>query len=84
MDQHSAIALIDVAFDACNCGVAFNFLSNQSGRSPSEEDIHPATRFDTPVMLSHAFNLTPFVEFTQKYLAGHDATIILRKKEFSQ
>lgn len=84
MVQNNAVALIDAAFDACTCGVAFNFLSNQSGRHPSDEDLLPASRFDTPILLSHACTLTPHVEFTQKYLAGHDATIILRKQELPQ
>jgi SAM-dependent methyltransferase len=84
MEQGNAIELIEAAFSACTCGVAFNFLSNQSGRSPSDEDLHPATRFDTPALLSHAFSLTPLVDFTQTYLTGHDATIILRKQELPQ
>jgi len=84
MQEHKAIELIDGAFAACNRGVAFNFLSDQCGRSPSEEDLHPASRFDTNALLAHAFQLTPYVEFTQTYLAGHDATIILRKQELPQ
>ena len=84
MQERSAIELIDGAFAACDQGVAFNFLSDQCGRSPSEEDLHPASRFNTNALLAHAFQLTPFVDFTQTYLAGHDATIIIRKRELPQ
>jgi hypothetical protein len=84
MQERNAIELIDGAFAACALGVAFNFLSDQCGRSPSKEDLHPANRFNTNAVLAHAFTLTPFVEFTQTYLAGHDATIILRKQELPQ
>ena len=84
MEEHKAVAIIDAAFDASACGVAFNFLSDQCGRTPSEEVLHPASRFNTNGLLAHAFQLTPFVEFTQTYLAGHDATIVLRKQELPQ
>lgn len=84
MQEPKAIELIDEAFAACGRGVAFNFLSNQCGRSPSQEDLQPASRFNTNDLLAHAFQLTPFVDFTQTYLAGHDATIILRKQELPQ
>jgi hypothetical protein len=84
MVQEEALALIHSAFTSCREGVAFNFLSNQSWRDPSSEDLSPASRFDTLEVLRFAFTLTPLVFFTQTYLEGHDATIILRKKEVSQ
>ncbi len=80
MQEKMAIKLIDDAFDASLKGVAFNFLSNQSGRDPKSEDLTPATRFDTHAWLKHAFERTPNVDFSQSYLHGHDATIVLHKK----
>jgi|TARA_B100000959_G_scaffold286175_1_gene363682 SAM-dependent methyltransferase len=84
MTQERAMELILRAFDTCTLGVAFNFLSNQSWRNPKNEDLTPASRFDTLEFLRFAFSLTPLVSFNQMYLQGHDATIILRKKEVSQ
>jgi SAM-dependent methyltransferase len=84
MLQTDALTLIEQAFKACTVGVAFNFLSNQSWREPASEDLTPASRFDTLEVLRFAFTLTPLVFFTQSYLEGHDATIIIRKQEVSQ
>lgn len=84
MVQSDALTLIEQAFNASTVGVAFNFLSNQSWREPASEDLTPASRFDTLEVLRFAFALTPVVSFTQSYLEGHDATIILRKREVSQ
>jgi SAM-dependent methyltransferase len=84
MVQPDAMALIQQAFHASRVGVAFNFLSNQSWRDPSSEDLAPASRFDTLEVLRFAFTLTPLIFFTQTYLEGHDATIVLRKQEVSQ
>jgi SAM-dependent methyltransferase len=84
MTQEEALTLIQRAFNLCTVGVAFNFLSNQSWRDPTSEDLSPASRFDTLEVLGFAFTLTPLVSFTQSYLEGHDATIILRKQEVSQ
>ena len=43
------------------------------------EDLKPASRFETQEMLQQAFQLTRNVTFDQSYLDGHDATIILKK-----
>ncbi len=79
LTQESALALIEKAYEACTIGVAFNFLSNQSWRDPNTEDLYPASRFDTIEVLRFACSLTPLVSFTQMYLLGHDATVILRR-----
>ncbi len=79
MNETTALQLIDTAFNVCRKGVAFNFLSNKSGRDPKNEDLQPASRFDTVAMLDFALSMTPCVDFTQSYLNGHDATIILKK-----
>ncbi|MEE2912652.1 MAG: methyltransferase domain-containing protein [Planctomycetota bacterium] len=89
MAEKKAIELINSSFVASNYGVAFNFLSNQyrptykdkCNLDSATEDLYPASRFNTTALLEYAFSLTPFVEFTQAYLDGHDATIILRKKK---
>ena len=84
MNQEDALILITHAFHSCRVGVAFNFLSNQSWRDRTSEDLAPASRFDTLEILRFAFTLTPLVSFTQSYLEGHDATIILQKQEVPQ
>ncbi len=79
MDEKIAMKVIESAFRACNLGVAFNFLSDQSGRDPKEEDLTPASRFNTLEWINFSLNLSPKVNFTQSYLDGHDATVIIFK-----
>ena len=79
MEQEQAMAIVRDSFQAAESGVAFNFLSNQCGRDPESENLYPARRFDTIQMLQMAFELTPRIEFTQSYLDGHDATIVMFK-----
>jgi 2-polyprenyl-3-methyl-5-hydroxy-6-metoxy-1,4-benzoquinol methylase len=79
MSEQTAMQLIDAAFSGCKKGVAFNFLSNKSGRDPRKEDLQPASRFNTMALLEFALSKTPCVDFTQTYLNGHDATIVLKK-----
>lgn len=79
MDQAQATSIVRDSFHAAARGVAFNFLSNQSGRDPDSENLYPARRFDTTQMLDMVFELTPRIEFTQSYLDGHDATIVMLK-----
>jgi len=79
MDEELAIKVIDSLFDNCSVGLAFNFLSNQSGRDPNTESLKPASRFNTIDFLRFAMQKTPLVSFTQTYMAGHDATIVMRK-----
>jgi len=79
MDEIVAMELIDSSFEECKKGVAFNFLSDRSGRNPETEDLTPASRFNTVAWIDHALLLSTNVDFTQSYLDGHDATIILKK-----
>ena len=79
MEQEQATSIIRDSFHVAARGVAFNFLSNQSGRDPKSENLYPARRFDTTQMLKMAFGLTPRIDFTQSYLDGHDATIVMFK-----
>ena len=84
MKQSDALNLVSHTFNTCNMGVAFNFLSNQSWRDSANDDLRPASRFDTLEILKTSFSLTPLVTFTQTYLDGHDGTIVLRKHKFPQ
>ena len=79
MKESVAMSLIETAFSHANRGIACNFLSNQSGRDPKTEDLSPASRFDTLTWISKALQLSPKVQFSQSYLDGHDATLIIKK-----
>ncbi len=79
MNEEVAMTLIDRSYEACKTGVAFNFLSNRSGRAPEGEDLTPASRFSTTAWIDNSLFLSTNVDFTQSYLDGHDATIIIRK-----
>ena len=78
MDQDEARRLVGAAFHAANQGVIFNFLSDRAHEQWLQRDTGPARRFDTVAWLDWSFGLTPRVTFTQDYLNGHDATIMLR------
>ena len=78
MPQSVAMELVSNAFEASTTGIAYNFLSNQC-KPNLNEDLKPASRFETQEMLQQAFQLTRNVTFDQSYLDGHDATIILKK-----
>ncbi len=79
MDEEVAMDLIGVAFEACGKGVGFNFLSDRSNRIKNNEDLFPASRFSTLAWIDNALYLSPNVDFTQSYLGGHDATIVIKK-----
>ncbi len=78
MDETSARRLVKTAFDAASQGVVFNFLSNRPDEAWGGKDLGPAHRFDTIRWLDWTLHLTPRVSFTQDYLDGHDATIMMR------
>jgi len=79
MGEKLAIETIDAMFKHCNVGLVFNFLSDKSDRDKKSECLEPASRFNTVGLLRHALEKTPLVSFTQEYLGGHDATIVMRK-----
>jgi SAM-dependent methyltransferase len=79
MNDETARGLIRGAFDAANHGVVFNFLSDRCHERFADRDLTPARRFDTAAWLDWSLHQTPLVSFTQDYLDGHDATILLRK-----
>jgi SAM-dependent methyltransferase len=78
MDEEHARILVKAAFDAATQGVLFNFLSNRPDEQWHDKDLGPARRFDTIRWLDWTLHLTPRVRFTQDYLDGHDATIMMR------
>lgn len=80
MDETMARKLVDVAFEAAGEGVLFNFLSNRPGSQWAQRDIGPARRFDTLGWLDWAMHRTSRVSFTQDYMDGHDATIMMRRQ----
>ncbi len=77
MDENTARRLVEAAFDAAAQGVVFNFLSDRFLPRWEGRDLAPAHRFDTAAWLSWAMTLTSRVSFTQTYLDGHDATLMI-------
>jgi len=81
MDDDMARRLIRGAYDAAAQGVVFNYLSDRPHARFRGRDLTPARRFDTMAWLDWAFELSSRVAFTQEYLDGHDATILIRHDE---
>jgi len=78
MEEELARMLVAASFEAATQGVAFNFLSDRPAQRWSGHDIGPAKRFNTIEWVNWALDKTPRVSFTQDYLDGHDATILMR------
>jgi SAM-dependent methyltransferase len=81
MDDDSARGLVTAAFDVAAQGIVFNFLSDRPHPRWAGRDLTPARRFDTVAWIAWALGLSSRVGFTQDYLDGHDATIIVRHDE---
>ncbi len=81
MDDDSARRLVGAAFEASAQGVVFNFLSDRAHSRWASRDLTPARRFDTVAWLDWALGLSSRVSFTQDYLDGHDATVLVRHEE---
>ncbi len=79
MDEDTARRLIRTGFEAATRGVVFNFLSSRHHRRLAGHDTAPARRFDPLRWLDFALTLSSRVAFTQTYLDGHDATIMIEK-----
>jgi hypothetical protein len=77
MEETTARRLVVDAFAAASRGVVFNFLSSRAGGPWCDRDPAPARRFDPLSWLAAALALSPRVAFTQAYLDGHDATILI-------
>ena len=78
MDDDMARKLIQAAYEASAQGVIFNFLSDRPHPKWVDKDLGPARRFDTKAWLDWALGMSSRVSFTQDYLDGHDATIMIR------
>ena len=78
MDDRTALKLVADAFAAASVGVVFNFLSNRPHARFAGRDLAPARRRDPVRWLDFALGLSSRVAFTQAYLDGHDATILIR------
>jgi SAM-dependent methyltransferase len=81
MDQAAARRLVRASFDAARKSVIFNFLSDQPHEKWMESEAGPALRFDTIAWLHWSLSLASRVSFTQDYLDGHDATIMISHGE---
>ena len=78
MDDEMARKLIEAALEASAQGVIFNFLSDRHHPKWADRDLGPSRRFDTKAWLDWALGKSSRVSFTQDYLDGHDATIMIR------
>ncbi|OYT68659.1 MAG: hypothetical protein CFK52_14590, partial [Chloracidobacterium sp. CP2_5A] len=81
MDEAAARDLVRKAFEASRRGVVFNFLSDRAQPQWMARDIGPARRFNTIAWIDWALSMTTLVSFTQEYLEGHDATILMRRDD---
>ena len=77
MNEPTARRLVGAAFGAAARAVAFNFLSSRAHPRWADRDPAPARRFDPVRWLDFALGLSSRVTFTQAYLDGHDATILI-------
>ena len=77
MDEEAARRLVSAAFEAAAQGVIFNFLSDRPHPRFEGKDLTPARRFDTVRWLDWSLGRSSRVSFTQAYLDGHDATIMI-------
>ena len=78
MSTKTARKLVRAAFEAASRGVLFNFLSSRPHSRWAGQDPSPARRFDPLRWLDFSLALSSRVSFTQAYLDGHDATILIQ------
>lgn len=81
MEEDQARDLVADAYDAATCGVVFNFLSDRAEPQWLQRDIGPSRRFNTARWIDWALGKSSLVSFTQDYLEGHDATVVIKKSE---
>jgi SAM-dependent methyltransferase len=81
MEESDARSLVQAAFDAAAQGVVFNFLSDRFHAKWADREMQPARRFNTVAWIDWSMLLSSRVSFTQDYLDGHDATILIRHDE---
>jgi SAM-dependent methyltransferase len=80
MDEPTARRLVGAAFEAAARAVVFNFLSSPDHPRFAGRVTAPARRFDPLRWLEFALGLSTRVTFTQGYLDGHDATVLIEKE----
>jgi len=78
MTEAQAREVVAEAFRHSARGVIFNFLSDKPDSKWRNKDLGPARRFNTASWVAWALEQTPFVAFDQRYLEGHDATILMQ------
>ena len=81
MEENLARDLVSDAYEAAKRGVGFNFLSDRAEPQWLQRDIGPSRRFNTVKWIDWALSQTSLVSFTQDYLEGHDATVVMKKGE---
>jgi len=81
MSPELARTVVRAVFDAAAQAVVYNFLSDRPHPRWRDQDLGPAHRFDTLAWIDWSLRLSPSVSFTQEYLDGHDATIVIRHGE---
>ncbi len=77
MDDDTARKLVALAYESASQAVVFNFLSSRAHRRFADRDTAPARRFDPVGWLDFALGHSSRVAFTQAYLDGHDATVLI-------
>lgn len=84
MEEDIARLVVRRSFEDASQGAVFNFLSDRHHSQWAGQDLSPARRFDTIAWLDWAMSQTSRVVFTQAYLDGHDATVMMLKEEGSE
>lgn len=81
MDEDTAFAVLDAAWEAASEALIFNFLSDRTGPGAVPQQ-YPARRLPTMALLDWAMARTWSVQFRQDYFDhGHDGTILMKKPE---
>ncbi|MDP6312237.1 MAG: NAD(P)-binding domain-containing protein [Phycisphaerales bacterium] len=80
MEQPLAETILHTAWQSCDIGLTFNFLSDRPHPRWHDADLGPAHRFHLPAWYAWALERTPLVACRQDYLDGHDATILMRRR----
>jgi SAM-dependent methyltransferase len=81
MDEATALAVLEAAWEAAGEALIFNFLSDTTGPGAFPQQA-PARRLPTMTLMEWALHKTWAVQFRQDYFPhGHDATILMQKPE---
>lgn len=83
MDDDLVHRVLTHAWNACDVGLAFNFLSDQPHARWREKDLGPARRLELSAWYAWALERSDLVTCRHEYLDGHDATLVIRRPESS-